>query len=143
MSPTRRQVLASVAVGSIGLAGCSGGGDGGDGGGSNGNSGNTTEVELVATAFDPVVVEIDVGAAVEWVNNDPYEHDVTAAQLTDAGEDWSYSETLAASSRTEQTFDSAGVYEYYCSIHGESSMCGAVVVGDASLEQSLPCQNGE
>jgi hypothetical protein len=41
---------------------------------------------------------------------------------------------------TSYTFESAGVYEYYCSIHGQGRMCGVVLVGGATKPGPLPCE---
>jgi plastocyanin len=155
MRPTRRKVLATTAA-TIALAGCTGGGGGDDGGtgtGTETGTATTTEstqseptvdrtVSLVSTTFDPLRATVDPGGTVEWVNEDGFSHDVTAAQFHDAAADWSFSESLPGGARTTYTFEEAGVYEYYCTIHGKGGMCGAVVVGDASLDASLPCEEG-
>ena len=164
----RRFVAVTALAGAAGLAGC---GDGGNGNGNgNGNGGMTTDdggmttddggmtttddggmtpeppseltVTLASSAFDPVEARVAVGGTVEWVNEDGYGHDVTSAQYSDSAESWDYSESLSGGESVSRTFDSAGVYEYYCTIHGESNMCGVVVVGDVSYDGSLPCQGG-
>ncbi|WP_435120038.1 cupredoxin domain-containing protein [Halolamina sp. C58] len=151
MRVTRRQFASIAAAGTLTLAGCTGGNN--DGGGqsptetatatssetANGAAG--TSVAMVNTAFDPVRVSIDAGTTVEWVNDDGFEHDVTATQFHDSAADWSFSTTLSGGESTTFTFEEQGVYEYYCTIHGES-MCGAVLVGGATLEPSLPCESG-
>lgn len=146
------------------LAGCGGGGDGN--GEANGNGDETTTdddgmmtttddggmttteppseltVELTASTFDPVQARVAVGGTVEWVNRDGYGHDVTSAQYSESAASWDYSESLSGGESVSRTFDSAGVYEYYCTIHGEGTMCGVVVVGDGTYDGSLPCQDG-
>jgi len=141
----RRLVTGLAALATTALAGCSGSG-GGDGSGSDGSgssdggSGPTT-VEMANTAFDPVQASVDVGGTVEWVNEDDFQHDVTAAQFSDGAAAWDFQETLSNGQSTTHTFDSEGAYEYYCTVHGESSMCGVVVVGGVSYDGSLPCQD--
>lgn len=108
--------------------------------GSNASVGAT--VEMVDVSFDPVTASIDPGSAIEWKNADGFEHDVTATQFQDGAASWDFSTTLASGETATHAFDSAGVYEYYCTIHGEGEMCGAVVVGDASMDWTLPCQDG-
>lgn len=160
MTLDRRRFLSITVAGSIGLAGCGGNGD--DGGDGDGESPTETEstddtttssmdgtttpsagttVKMANTSFDPVRASVDVGTTVEWVNEDGFDHDVTAEQFHDAAVDWTFSETLSGGETTTFTFDSTGVYEYYCTIHGKGNMCGAVLVGDVSLDQSLPCED--
>ena len=137
--------MAVLGAGGVALAGCTGSTDdgepestptpGSDGGGE-------ATVTMVDTTFDPPTLSVAPGTTVAWVNEDDYGHDVTAAQFHDSAADWDMSAAVAAGGTTSHTFDAAGVYEYVCTIHGESSMCGAVVVGDASLDDALPCSGG-
>ncbi|MFB6074651.1 MAG: plastocyanin/azurin family copper-binding protein [Haloarculaceae archaeon] len=156
MQRTRRELLWLVGAGSLGIAGCTGSSGtassptGTDAGGmpssptgANGDESAATVVEMVGVSFDPVRASVDAGGTVEWVNRDGFSHDVTAAQFTDGAADWQFSTTLAGGERARHTFESAGVYEYYCSIHGRDRMCGAVIVGDAALDASLPCESGD
>ena len=100
-------------------------------------------VELVNTAFDPVRLSVAPGTKVEWVNKDSYGHDVTSAQFHDVAEQWDFSASLSSSGSTATyTFDSEGIYEYECTIHGSDTMCGVVLVGDVSLDEDLPCEGG-
>lgn len=133
-------VLGTTTLAATLLAGCSGNGDDGSGGG-NGEGGSPTTVEMVDTSFDPMQVTINVGGTVKWVNKDSFEHDVTATQFSEGAADWSFQKTLSNGQSTTHIFESEGVYEYYCTIHGESSMCGVVIVGDVSYDGSLPCQD--
>jgi len=146
----RRYLESSGAVGVALLAGCTGGGTGGGGDGTttttasdgNGGSGSTT-ISMVDTAFDPPKASVSPGTTVTWKNEDGFGHDVTATTLTDAGTDWSYeSGTVEGGGTATHTFDSTGVYEYYCTIHGESTMCGVVLVGDQQYDETLPCESG-
>jgi len=121
-----------------------------DGGMTTTDGGGTTTTEppseltvtLASSTFDPIEAHVAAGGTVEWVNEDGYDHDVTSAQYSDSAEDWDYSESLSGGESVSRTFDSAGVYEYYCTIHGESTMCGVVLVGDVSYDGSLPCRDG-
>ena len=100
-------------------------------------------VELVNTAFDPVRATVAPGTTVEWVNQDSFGHDVTSAQFHDVAEQWDFSTSLSSSGNTATyTFESEGIYEYECTIHGSETMCGVVLVGDVSLDQDLPCEGG-
>ena len=102
-----------------------------------------TTVALQGFAFDPVRASIDTGGTVRWVNEDAAGHDVTSAQFHDAAESWSFSETFSGGASISHTFESPGVYEYYCTIHGRSSMCGVILVGEASLSNTLPCESDD
>jgi plastocyanin len=88
----------------------------------------------------PVRLEIEVGDIVEWVNADYVGHTVTSAEFTDEAATWSFDEDVSGNDKTERRFDRAGIYEYYCTIHGRRSMCGAVLVGDVTLSDELPCE---
>ncbi|MFB6228911.1 MAG: plastocyanin/azurin family copper-binding protein [Halobacteriales archaeon] len=133
------------------LAGCGGDGDGdGEPDTTDGStptdttagSGAMETVSMVNTSFDPREASIDVGTTVKWVNNDSFTHDVTSKQFSDGAASWDFKETVGGGGSVTHTFDSEGVYEYYCTIHGQSSMCGVIVVGDVSYGGSLPCGSG-
>ncbi|MFC7135141.1 MULTISPECIES: cupredoxin domain-containing protein [Salinibaculum] len=141
----RALMRAGVLAVAGGLAGCSGGGDGtdGDGGSGDGSEGETTsEIALQNTAFQPVRASVAPGTTVTWTNEDSFGHDVTATQFHDGAAEWSFAMSVPAGESVTHTFESAGAYEYFCTIHGEASMCGVVLVGDASLDASLPCEDG-
>jgi plastocyanin len=98
-------------------------------------------VEMDGTAFVPMELSVDPGTEVRWVNRDGVPHDVTSAQFNDGATAWAFeSETLEQDEETAYTFEEAGTYEYYCSIHSRSTMCGVVLVGDADRAGSLPCE---
>lgn len=145
----------SGVVATAGLAGCPLGSSGGqsnepmntdepsNGGSMETESGGPT-VDMSNLAFAPKVLEVDAGTTVEWTNRDAVAHDVVSAQFNDGATSWDFqSETVSSGGTTTRTFDSAGAYEYYCSFHGESSMCGVVLVGGASKAGSLPCSSSD
>jgi len=136
----RRELLTLTGTAlAVGLAGCGGGG-----GGSAGDSTTTeaaTTVEMANTSFAPLRASVDPGTTVEWVNQDAFGHDVVSATFHDAATAWEFeSDTLGEGGTTGHTFEEEGIYEYYCSIHGQSNMCGVVLVGDVSLDAQLPCE---
>ena len=119
-----------------------GGGNESTAGTPDGTAGADTTVTMVNTAFDPVRASVDPGTTVEWVNEDGFAHDVTSTRFHDSAAQWDIGEEVSSGGSVTHTFDGEGVYEYYCTIHGETSMCGAVLVGDASLpEGALPCES--
>jgi plastocyanin len=148
----RRFIGAALATASTPLiAGCgSGGGDGddnGNGGDTNGDQTTTTVagpedlVGISGSTFAPMRLSVEPGAEVTWRNDDAYSHTLSAGQFHDKAVDWSKNERISPNGgQAKHTFEEAGVYEYYCSIHGKSEMCGVVLVGDVSLDASLPCE---
>ena len=66
-------------------------------------------------------IEVPLGTTVEWTNNDPLPHSVTAV-------DKSFNSGLIYPGKTyRHTFTKAGTYEFYCMPH--PFMKGTVVVG--------------
>ncbi len=94
------------------------GGMGGMHGGGRDTSGNspvpggmTASVTIEGFAFQPGNLEIPVGATVTWTNRDSAPHDATARNG-----DWR-TQRLSDGENDTLTFESAGEYDYYCSIH--------------------------
>lgn len=146
----RRFIGAALATASTSLvAGCgsSGGGDG-DGNSDENDDQTTTTIpgpdDLVtasSSTFDPMRMSVEPGTEVTWQNEDSYTHTVDSEQFHDKAADWSKSSRMSANGgETSHTFEEAGVYEYYCTVHGKEKMCGVVLVGDVSLDASLPCE---
>jgi halocyanin-like protein len=85
--------------------------------------------------FGPAAVRVDPGTTVtfSWVSNT---HNVVIESQPE-GSDWGgvtdiYDEGHSAT----HTFETEGVYEYYCDPHRVNGMKGAVVVGDVELDHS-------
>jgi plastocyanin len=80
----------------------------------------TAEVKIDNFSFGPQTVTVPVGATVTWINRDDIPHTVVStdgvfkSKVRDTDEKFSY------------TFDKAGTYSYFCSIHPK--MTGKVVV---------------
>jgi len=71
-------------------------------------------------AFVPGTIEIQAGTTVEWLNNDPLSHSVTA-------DDGSFSSGLIGSGhKWRHTFATPGTYTYHCTPH--PFMKGTVIV---------------
>lgn len=163
MDRTRREFLAGIAGGSALLAGCSGSGSGGAYGGATATetatpsrtstetptatrtatpTGSTKTVEMVNTSFEPLRASVEPGTTVKWVNRDGYAHDVTSATFHEKAASWDFQKQVPSGGTVSHTFEMSGIYEYYCTIHGKSQMCGVVLVGDVSLDKKLPCEGG-
>ena len=78
-------------------------------------------------AFTPNELTIAPGTTVTWVNNDPYQHTVTA-------DDGSFDSGLFDQGQTySQTFEAPGTYAYHCIPHGSpggGGMAGLIIVQD-------------
>ena len=112
-----RRALLLVAVASLPLLSCSGGDGGGD----------VVEVTIDTFKFSPDPLEVEAGTTVRFVNADPTTHTVTAG-TRDEPEPDRFDEQLPEASSAEITFDEAGRYPYFCSIHSGAGMTGEVVV---------------
>ncbi|MFB6176184.1 MAG: plastocyanin/azurin family copper-binding protein, partial [Halobaculum sp.] len=98
-------------------------------------------VTVPGLEFDPLRLSVDPGATVAWVNQSGT-HDVTSAQFHEKAVEWSFqSQTFSSGERVSYTFESEGVYEYFCSIHGRDTMSGAILVGDVTLDETLPSES--
>ena len=110
------------------------GGGGGDMGGGGGNTGggitvggadeesapSESDVAIIDFAFQPSATFVDAGTTVEWVNDGEAPHTVTSdAAAFDSG-------TIGSGGSYSETFDTAGIYAYHCSIH--PNMRGMVIV---------------
>lgn len=167
MGHSRRAFLGTVAV-AVGLAGCTGGTGDAVGGGQSTDSSTdtptptdepmespsaTSEAELEPNAtvtvgpggdlrFEPETLEVDVGAAVEFVW-DSGGHTVTVESQPD-GADWTATgqETKGAGFTHTHTFDVEGRYDYVCVPHEGAGMVGSVVVGDVSMGTETTTTSG-
>jgi plastocyanin len=81
-------------------------------------------VTIAGFAFDPSTVEVTAGATVTWTNEDGVAHTVTAGEPS-TPED-TFGESVDPGSRADITFEEAGTFPYFCTIH--PSMTGEVVV---------------
>src|SRR5262249_12794744 len=80
-----------------------------------------TEVVVDNFSFAPATTAVPVGTTVTWTNRDDVPHNVVSTEKKFA------SPVLDTDERFSHTFDAAGTYNYYCSIHPK--MTGQVVVG--------------
>ena len=71
-------------------------------------------------AFTPATVTVPVGTTVTWTNHDDIPHNVVHTERKFK------SPVLDTDEKFSHTFDVAGTYKYYCSIHPR--MTGQVVV---------------
>ena len=78
--------------------------------------------------YDPSPANVAVGTAVTWTNNDATLHTVVSGtpDSGETGEFGSSSMFLSKGKTISHTFDKAGTFDYYCTLH--PFMIGQVVV---------------
>ena len=101
-----RRRWARAAVVAVGLAFMLSGGAGSDV-----RAQSTVEVDVVGFAYQPIDLSVPVGTTVVWKNLDPVAHTVTDI-------DYAYDSGLFEEAGTfAKTFDTPGVYTYFCLPH--------------------------
>jgi plastocyanin len=93
-------------------------GDAPDGG--NPAAAGATQVVVDNFSFTPAMAAVPVGTTVTWTNHDDIPHNVVSPEQKFK------SPVLDTDEMFSHTFDAAGIYKYYCSIHPR--MTGQVVV---------------
>jgi plastocyanin len=88
---------------------------------------NSTVVKIVANtgsnSYNPNPLEVNVGETVTWINDDSVIHTATSTDGTfDSG-------IMRNGQSFSYTFDTAGEYPYYCTLH--PNMVGTVVVTES------------
>jgi plastocyanin len=81
----------------------------------------TYYVQIKNFAFNPMVLNIKKGDTVTWINMDNAPHQV----VSDSGSEIS-SDTLSNAKKYTKVFNTAGTFNYHCSIH--QLMKGSIVV---------------
>jgi plastocyanin len=88
---------------------------------------NPAEVTALDNSFRPENIGVAIGTEVVWTNKGRNEHNVLRVD----GDDWGVEvDDFQPGASYSHTFDEAGVYRYYCSIHGtaDAGMIGTIVV---------------
>jgi plastocyanin len=88
---------------------------------------NPAAVTALDNSFRPENIEVAAGTEVVWTNKGRNEHNILHVE----GDDWGVDvDDFQPGAAYSHTFDEAGVYGYYCSIHGTTSagMIGTIVV---------------
>jgi len=99
------------------------------------NQAESQSVEILDDVFAPLRIKVDGGDTVEWTNNDDTAHRI----MSTSGEEIS-SDQIEPGETFTHTFDESGVTRYIDSLVGGDVMCGAVIVGDAELDEPLQCE---
>ena len=130
-------LCACLAIGLV-VAGCGGDDEGGDEGaggeatqeqpadGGGGAAPKTAAVSMQNISFEPADVTVAKGATVTWTNDDSVAHDVTKS--SGPGKDFKSGAAggMGSGDTFEHTFDTAGRFEYVCTVH--PGMEGTVTV---------------
>lgn len=78
-------------------------------------------------SFSPSKITVDKGTTIRWINKDVTLHTVTSGKSTSGNSGIQFdSSYLAADQTFEHTFEKAGTYDYYCTLH--PFMKGKVIV---------------
>jgi len=133
-----RRTPAALALGTLLLASACGGSSSGgktDAGASSANKPGAT-VPMVFTEFKPTDFAIKVGQTLTFENENPIKHiivegswmaDSKTGLRTSGKDDGVFSLTVnKKGDKVEHTFDKAGTYQFFCTIH--EGMNGTVVV---------------
>jgi Icc protein len=72
-------------------------------------------------SFAPAITAVPVGTVVTWTNRDDVPHNIVSTEKKFA------SPVLDTDEQFSHTFDAAGTYKYYCSLHPK--MTGQLLVG--------------
>lgn len=80
----------------------------------------TVEVKIDNFSFGPAELKVTAGTTVTWTNHDDIPHTVVSTDKVFK------SKVLDTDEKFTYTFDKAGTYPYFCSIHPK--MTGTVVV---------------
>ena len=79
---------------------------------------NTNAINIENFSFNPATLTVKKGAAITWTNNDSAPHKIKSAafnsEILDKGQNFSF------------TFNQAGTFNYFCSIH--PAMTGQIIV---------------
>ncbi|MFQ3319023.1 MAG: plastocyanin [Natronomonas sp.] len=151
----------------VGLAGCTGNQSGDDSGSeptTSAESGHseeegghsegvgeptdTAEVTMITEGedyhFEPHVVRVTVGGTVTWTNENgshsttAYHPDNDQPQLVpDGAASWNSGILSEQGMTFEHTFETEGVYHYYCTPHESLGMIGSIIVGDPNPDEQV------
>jgi plastocyanin len=134
LSPHRPRLLLVAAASSLLLATACGSSDGGTATKA-GASGDGVPVSTALLAFDPKTVKVAKGQTVTWIGGDDITHVLVEGTYqvgsdglrTEQSDDKAFNLRLTKKGqKVSHTYDKAGTFTYYCTIH--HGMNGTVVV---------------
>jgi len=86
------------------------------------------EVDIAGFMFDPQDLTVQVGETVTWTNNDDVPHTVTAGTPDMPTPEEFDSGVLQPGDTFTYTFDEAGTFDYFCTLHPD--MTATITVED-------------
>ncbi len=107
---------------------------------------DTAEVNMIAkdgdNHFEPHVVRVNVGGTVTWTNESG-SHSTTAYHpdndqpllVPDGAAAWDSGILSEGGATFEHTFETEGVYHYYCTPHETLGMLGTIIVGEPNPDE--------
>ena len=109
---------------------------------------DTADVKMVSTEsgfhFEPHVVRVNAGGTVTFINESgshsttAYHPEFDQPQLVPDGTDaWDSGLLMEAGATFEHTFETEGVYHYYCIPHESMGMIGSVIVGEPDPHDAM------
>ncbi|WP_123115212.1 plastocyanin/azurin family copper-binding protein [Halorubrum sp. CBA1229] len=113
---------------------------------------DTAEVNMITEDggyhFEPHVVRVNVGGTVTW-HNESGSHSTTAyhsdndqPQLVPEGAaSWDSGIVSEQGATFEHTFETEGVYHYYCTPHESLGMIGSVIVGEPDPHEAVALED--
>jgi plastocyanin len=109
---------------------------------------DTAEVRMITEDggyhFEPHVVRVNVGGTVTW-HNESGSHSTTAYHpdndqpqlVPDGAAAWDSGILSEQGATFEHTFETEGVYHYYCTPHESLGMIGSVIVGEPDPHEQV------
>lgn len=100
------------------------------------SGGESHTVTARSTSYDPVVLKINPGDTVRWINMSGHNVHFEAGNIPEGAETWQ----TPIGNDVNRTFDKEGLYLYKCDPHFALGMVGALIVGTpdnvAQVEQN-------
>jgi plastocyanin len=98
--------------------------------------------------FEPHVVRVNVGGTVTW-HNESGSHSTTAYHsdndqpqlVPDGAAAWDSGIVSEQGATFEHTFETEGVYHYYCTPHESLGMIGSVIVGEPDPHEQVALED--
>ncbi len=98
----------------------------------------THDVIMSNLSFQPGPLTINAGDTVRWINHDSVLHTVTSGTNCQDNIVWTSSGFLSNGQTFSVTFNEAGTYPYFCTLHCFSGMTGTIFVNPVSSNIPLP-----
>ncbi len=109
------RLAAFVGFAAVALVGCS---NNPYGSGGSCNPG-ASQVCMISSTFSPVNKSVPVGTTVQWINGDG---STTHTVTSDPSSSESFNQSVVGGGMFTHQFNTAGTYNYHCTIHGSVGM---------------------